>query len=83
MIHILNLAVCSLRLDFETFTTQGLSATTELAAITCQDTFIISVSYPVISLRKHIIQIIIYCSTNQYCTYILGKYHTSPSYHMR
>ena len=54
MIHILNLAVCSLRLDFETFTTQGLSATTELAAITCQDTFIISVSYPVISLRKHI-----------------------------
>merc|ERR1739844_116368 len=35
-------SVCSLRLDFETFTTQGLSATTELAAITCQDTFIIS-----------------------------------------
>ena len=52
MIHIVILAVCSLRLDFETFTTQGLSASTELAAITCQDTFIISVSYPVISLRK-------------------------------
>ena len=41
------LAVCSLRLDFETFTTQGLSATTELAAITCQDTFIVSVSYSI------------------------------------
>ena len=46
--------ICWLRLDFETFTNQGLALTTEVDSTTCVDTFTVTTStdgtnnYPVI-----------------------------------
>ena len=46
--------ICWLRLDFETFTNQGLALTTEVASTACVDTFTVTTStsgtnnYPVI-----------------------------------